>query len=63
MVVAARSPKPKQSILLNLDPELKAAVQRAAAIRHTSMASTAVWLLTRSVEWFEGLSREQRESA
>ena len=54
--------KDKQAILLNLEPDLKAAIKRIAAVRHTSMASTAVWLLTRGADWFEGLSREQREA-
>lgn len=62
MVVAERPRQDKQAVLLNLDPDLKAAIKRIAAVRHTSMASTAVWLLTRGVDWFEGLGREQREA-
>ena len=47
---------------LYLSAELRARLKRAAAIRGTSESATAVKFLERSVEWFESLSREDREA-
>lgn len=42
--------------------ELRKRLKRAAVVRGTSESATAVKFLERSLEWFEGLARDEREA-
>lgn len=55
-------PASKVQISLYIDAELKAQVQRIAKIRGTSEAATLRFILQRGADWFDGLSRDQREA-
>lgn len=47
---------------LYLPAEMRERIRQAAAARHTSESATAVWLLARSLDWYESLSDGQREA-
>lgn len=52
-----------RDMLITLEPGMKESLQRIAALRRTSVRGSTVWLLAHAIEWYEGLSREQRASA
>jgi hypothetical protein len=43
------------------DPEIRTRLRRVVGIRGGSESGNAIWLLKRSLDWYEGLSREERE--
>lgn len=47
---------------LRLGPDMRQRIRRVGMVRQTREAPTARWLLTKGLEWWEGLSREERES-
>lgn len=56
---AAESEWVKLSIALT--PEQRDRLAKVAAARETVPAATLRWLLNKSLDWWDGLSREQRE--
>lgn len=62
-LVERKAPRPKADRLnLYLSAETRARLQKAADTRGTSESATAVKFLERSLDWFEGLSRDEREA-
>lgn len=61
--VEGKARRPKADRLnLYLSAEVRARLQRAADARGTSESATAVKFLERSLDWFEGLNRDEREA-
>jgi len=53
----------QERVNLYIPVETRQRLRRAAAIRKTSEGGTGRWLLEHALDWFEGLSREEKESA
>jgi hypothetical protein len=63
MQVDDRPEAPEQERLnVYMSSETRRRIKRAASLRGTSESATAVKFLERSLDWFEGLSRDEREA-
>ena len=62
-VVVTDESKQMERINIYMDSELRQRVQRVGEMRGTSEAATMRWLLGKGLEWYEGLSRNEKEVA
>lgn len=52
----------KDRLNVYMDGGTRTRIRRVSATRGGSESQNAVWLLQRALDWWEGLSREQREA-